>query len=46
MKSTIGANVELLLTDEDASYTLTAYWKKLNQLVLRKFSLRIEYRRG
>lgn len=52
MKSMIGANVELLLTDEflrtteNVSYIRTAYWKKLNRLILTKFSLRIEYTSG
>jgi len=51
-KSTIGANIEISLTEqflqttEDTCLTRTAYWNKLDKLVLTRFSIRITYRSG
>ena len=49
---TFGANIEITLTDkflrttEDLSFTRTAYWSKLDKLMLNKFSVRIYYKSG
>ena len=51
-KSTIGADIEIEVTDqflrttEDTYLTRTAYWNKLNKLVLTRFSIRITYSSG
>ncbi len=51
-KSTIGANIEISITDqflrttEDVYLTRTAYWNKLEKLVLTQFSIRITYSSG
>lgn len=50
--SLFGAHNELLITDEfvrttdEVSLTRTAYWNRINNIVLNRFSLRIIYESG
>ena len=49
---TFGANIEVTLTDkflrtsEDMQLTRTAYWSKLDKIMINQFSLRIYYKSG
>ncbi|MCW9707517.1 hypothetical protein [Fodinibius salsisoli] len=39
-------NADFIRTDEGASYTRTAYWKKIDSLSLMRFGIRITYQSG
>lgn len=49
---TLGANIEIKLnkefmrTKEDASFIRTAYWNRIDKLILTRFSIRIKYQSG